>query len=355
MTLTGLVARRSAQSSQFAKYLFQGAEYKKGFECMLKFGVITGSMGKVGDRYSLGGYKADMPLSEKLEHFKKIKHLDGVEVSQGEIKGTDEKDVKSLFDSYGMTISAIGIDLTSNPMWKYGSITSKHANLRTNAIDTLKRAMDFSAAVGTDLINIWLGQDGFDYPFQVDYIKQWEYALDALRQCADYNPNIRLALEPKIREPRNRCFIDSTTTAILLSQEAERDNVGITLDVGHILQEGKNMAQSIAYAHARGKLFNLHINDNYSTWDDDMIVGSVHHVEFIEMFYVIKKIGYDKWCTVDIFPYREDSMRALEESILNMHKFNELVDVIGLSELDKCIDSDDVTESIKLLREKIFR
>ena len=322
---------------------------------MVRFGVITGSMGKVGDRYSLGGYKEDMPLEKKLEGFKKIKHLSGVEISQDEIKDTPVKDVKDLFNSYGLTISAIGIDLTSHPMWKFGSITSKDAKLRKEAIDRLKRMMDFCCAVETGLVNIWLGQDGFDYPFQVDYAKQWEYALEALRACADYNPAMQVAIEPKPREPRNRSFIDSTTTALLLVQDADRKNVGVTLDVGHILQEGKNIAQSIAYAHAHGKLFNLHINDNYSAWDDDMIVGSVHHIEFIEMFYTMRKIGYDKWVAVDIFPYREDSMRAADESIQYMHKFNELVDIIGIAELDKCIAGDDVTATIKLIREKIFK
>jgi len=322
---------------------------------MSKFGVITGSMGNVGDRYCLNGYKNDIPLDKMLEGFSKIKHLSGVEISQGEIGNVAEKDIKDMFNTYGLTISAVGIDLTSDPKWKFGSITSKHANLRADAVEQLKRTMDFGMAIGTDLLNVWLGQDGFDYPLQVDYTKQWAYALDVLRECADYNPNIRLALEPKPREPRNRSFIDSTTTALLLVMDVGRKNVGVTLDVGHILQEGKNMAQSIAYAHIHGKLFNLHINDNYSTWDDDMIVGSVHFVEFIEMFYTLRKIGYDNWCAVDIFPYREESLRALEESILNMHKFNELVDIIGAAELDKCVSGDDVTHTIKLIREKAFR
>jgi len=296
-----------------------------------------------------------MPLNKKLENFKKIQHLSGVEVSQDEIRDTAEKDVKDMFDSYGMTISAIGIDLTSHPQWKFGSITSKDAKLRKESIDRLRRTMDFCGAVGTNLVNIWLGQDGFDYPFQVDYAAQWEYALEALTACADHNPQMQVAIEPKPREPRNRSFIDSTTTALLLVQDAKRDNVGVTLDVGHILQEGKNIAQSIAYAHAHGKLFNLHINDNYAAWDDDMIVGSVHHIEFIEMFYTLRKIGYDKWCAVDIFPYREDSMRAADESIQYMYKFEQLVDTIGVAELDKCIAGDDVTATIKLIREKIFR
>lgn len=322
---------------------------------MVKFGVITGSLGNIGDRYCLKGYKSEMPLEEKLKRFSKIQYLEGCEISQDEISGMDEKHVKSEFEKYELSISAVGIDLTSDPIWQFGSISNKDAAIRQKAVDKIKRTMDFSAGIGTGLINVWLGQEGFDYPFQADYAKQWAYSVDAFEQCALHNPKIRLALEPKPREPRNRSLIDSTATGLLMAMDVNKENVGVTIDVGHVLQDGRNMAQSIAYSHAHGKLFNLHINDNHSAWDDDMIVGAVHSVEFIEMFYVLRKIGYDKWCTVDIFPYREDSMRAAEESLLYMQKFNSLVDTIGIDKLDECLRSDDVSDSIRLIRESIFR
>ena len=320
----------------------------------MKFGVITGSLGNIGDRYCLGGYKAEVPLEAKLKRFAQMPHLDGVEISQDEIKGATAKDAKAMLDGFGLTASAIGIDLTSDPMWQMGSVTSKDAKLRAIATDKLKKTIDFCAEVGTGLVNVWLGQDGFDYPFQADYAQQWADASEVFAACADHNPAMKLALEPKPREPRNRSFIDSTATALLLVTDIGRANLGVTLDVGHILQEGKNMAQSIAYAHAHGKLFNLHINDNYGSWDDDLIVGSVHTAEFIEMFYVLRKIGYDKWCAVDIFPYREDGMRAAEESIAYMHAFEKLIDRIGMPALDACVAGGNPIDAVKLIRETVF-
>lgn len=322
---------------------------------MIKFGVITGSLGNIGDRYCLKGYKEDKSLEEKLKSFSKIKYLEGVEISQDEIAGMSEKYLKDKFKKYGLAISAVGIDLTSDPVWKFGSLTNKDVRLREQATDKLKKTIDFASEVSTGLINIWLGQDGFDYPFQANYAEQWEYAVSTLQKCADYNPLMKLAVEPKPREPRNRSLIDSTATGLLLVMDINKSNVGVTIDTGHVIQDGKNMAQSIAYAHGHGKLFNLHINDNYCGWDDDMIVGAVHNIEFIELFYYLKKIGYEKWCSVDIFPFREESMRAVDESIQYMHKFNELVDVIGLSKLDACVNSDEVSNSIKLIREGIFK
>ena len=322
---------------------------------MIKYGVITGSMGNIGDRYTLKGYKQEASLADKLEGFSKIENLNAVELSQDETTGMTAGDVKNLTDKYGLTISAVGLDLTSEHKWMFGSITNKKEDIRNAAIEKIKRTIDFSSELGVDLVNIWLGQDGFDYPFQVNYADQWNYAVYAMQVCSDYNKNIKLALEPKLREPRNRSYLDTTTTALLLVRDIDRDNVGITIDVGHVLQEGKNMAQSVAYAHLQGKLFNLHINDNYTGWDDDMVVGSIHTTEFIELFYTLRKIGYNGFCSIDIFPYRESAMRAAEESVEYMRTFERLVDVIGIDKLDACLLSDDVCDSVKLIRESIYK
>ena len=45
------------------------------------------------------------------------------------------------------------------------------------------------------------------------------------------------------------------------------------------------MAEAIAIAGNAGRLFHMHFNDNYAFWDDDMIVGSIHSVPYLEMLY----------------------------------------------------------------------
>jgi sugar phosphate isomerase/epimerase len=324
-------------------------------ESKIRYSTITGSLGKIGDRYNLGGYKDNSSFEERLLALSKIQNLKGIEISENDINGLDIGYVKDLLKRFDFVVSAVGLDLTSNRKWKFGSLVSKDEDIRKQAIAIVKSAIDFASEVGSELVNIWLGQEGFDYPLQANYFDQWDRMVKSIRACADYNPNIRLALEPKPREPRNRCLIDSTATGLLLAMDIDRDNVGVTIDVGHVLQDDKNMAQSIAYAAKRGKLFNLQANDNYTGSDDDMVVGSVHIVEFIELFYYLKKINYDKWCSVDIFPYREDSISAVDESIRYMVKFEELIDVIGSDKLDACLESDNISQSIRLIRESIFK
>ena len=75
------------------------------------------------------------------------------------------------------------------------------------------------------------------------------------------------------------------------------------------------MSQAVELCSRAGRLFNMHLNDNYAGWDDDMIAGSVHLVEYLELLYTLRKIRYGGWCSIDIFPYRENAERATEESV----------------------------------------
>jgi sugar phosphate isomerase/epimerase len=321
-----------------------------------KYSVITGTMGEIGDRFLTGGYKGDNTFEDKLKSISKMGIVDGLELCYN-IDG-DESDpeiIKPLMKKYKFEASVVNSPLFGDKKWKFGSFTSKEKSVRKDAVDIAKKTLDFAEKVGAEGINLWLGQDGFDYPFQADYSKQWEFMIECTRECADYKPGQKITLEFKPREPRNRAQLDSAGTTMLMIRDIDRKNVGVTLDVGHVLQSQQNMASSVELISRYGKLFNLHMNDNYAAWDDDMIVGSVHMVEFIELFFVLRKVKFDGWLSVDIFPYREDAFRATEESILYMKKFDQLVDVIGFKELEKCLEGSDPTEVVKLIRNRIFK
>jgi hypothetical protein len=48
----------------------------------------------------------------------------------------------------------------------------------------------------------------------------------------------------------------------------------------------ENVAESaVLLQHYSNKLFHMHYNDNYCSWDDDMIVGFIHLVEYIELLF----------------------------------------------------------------------
>ena len=316
----------------------------------LKFACITGSMGNRCDRFMSCGYKEEISGDEKIKGLAETGVLEAVELCY-DVDGceSDAAVVKARCEKYGVKVSGVNAPVTGEKAFKFGSLTNTDSEIRKRAIRYCKDSVDFAVAVGGEFVNVWMGQDGFDYVFQTDYTRQWNLLVEAVREICDYNPAMKIALEFKPREPRNRCILDSAGTTLLLAKDVGRPNVGLTVDFGHVFQSQGNIAQVIEMCANHGMLYNLHVNDNYGAWDDDMILGSVRYAEYIELCYSLRKIGYEGWTSVDIFPFREPAFRAAEESIRYMKLFDEAVDRIGFDKLTACIIGTVATEAWRLM------
>ena len=327
----------------------------------IKYSAIIGSLGQTCDRFMKCGYKD--PNLDKVEfpdvvkNLEKMQVLQGVDLYQAPTGPLSDPDtVNEILTKSGFVASSVLPLVFGERRWQKGSISAADKSVRDEAIRLIKQNIDFNAKlVGNPSVNLWLGQDGFDYPLQTNYTKQWKDLIDAVRELADYNPNIKLTLEGKIREPRNRCLVDTTMTALLICMEVDRENVGVAIDTGHVFYAQQNVAQNIEVAARYGKLFMVHANDNYNLWDDDLIVGSLRLTEYIEMFYSLRKVNYDGFIAVDIFPYREDQYEATRQSVLNMKKYDEIIDRIGFDKLSDVVENGDPCEMVRVIREAVFK
>lgn len=327
----------------------------------MKYSAIIGSLGQTSDRFMKCGYKDpqvdNVEFPDVIGTLAKTGILQGADLYQAPTGPLSDPDtVNEILTKNSFTASSVLPQVFGDRQWQWGSITAADAHTRKRAMELMRQNIDFNAKlVGSPSVNLWLGQDGFDYPLQTNYGKQYDYLIKSVRELADYNPNIRLTLEGKIREPRNRCLVDTTLTALLMCMEIDRDNVGVAIDTGHVFYAQQNVAQNIEVAARYGKLFMMHVNDNYNLWDDDMIAGSLRYMEYIEMFYALKKVKYDGFMSIDIFPYREDQYESTRESVLTMQKFDEAVDLIGFDRLAELIEEGNPNKTVKAVREAIFK
>ena len=122
---------------------------------------------------------------------------------------------------------------------------------------------------------LWPGQDGFDYPFQADYSRCWRLLIDGIGEVAAHRPDVRIAIEYKPKEPRAHLFVRNAGTLLHLLHEIGLANVGATIDLGHSLVAGENAAEAAVLLADAGKLFQVHVNDNYRDWDHDLMVGTI--------------------------------------------------------------------------------
>ena len=323
----------------------------------IRFSTVISNFGNQSDRFISSGYKDNKSLEEMFHDASKISDLSGLElVGTWHINEENLGLVKELKNKYGFKIPIIVIDTFSQKRWGKGSFNSGDPEIRKQAIAEVKKYMDICPELDCNMIDIWPGQDGYDYSFQADFIRDWEYMIEGISECADHRNDIKIGIEYKPKEPRTHCYVSSIGKTLNLINKIGKDNVGVVLDVGHALYAYENMAESAALCSLFGdKLFHLHLNDNYRYWDDDMMVGSVHIIEYLELIYWLKRIKYNGWFSLDIFPYREDGIGSARESINWIKEMMKAINSIENTEIEKVIKEGNAIKSSELLRKMVFK
>ena len=316
-----------------------------------KYSAILGNLGNTCDRFLSSGYKDQPSKTEMMKKAASIPDVTGIElVGTWDITRENLEEMQEMLSAHHLQCSSIIPDHFSQKIWGKGAFTSRDAGIREKAVEATFEAMDMAEYLGCPLVNIWPGQDGYDYPLQGDFEKAYQWLVDAFRICADHNPGIKLALEYKMKEPRTHSYLATAANTLLICEEISRDNVGVCIDFGHALLAYENVAESSYVLGRKKKLFHLHFNDNYRSWDDDMVVGSIHTIEYIEMLLWTRKIGYDGWYSMDLYPYREDAGEAISESIEWLKAIEKLIDNYGENKLHDLIVKGDATKTSKALR-----
>jgi len=318
-----------------------------------KFGACLPVFSSCADRFCRDGYgRGGTTMQEMLDLARTVEGLDGVElVGNWHVNDDNIHDVTKMLNDRGLELCMLAPDLWTQAKWARGSFTAPDAATRRAAIDEVKKVMDWAAELGCPHLEVWFGQDGFDYSFQADYLSCWKWLRDGLAACAEHNPKVRILVEYKPKEPRTHCFVSTAAKVLLLLQGL--DNVGVLLDFGHSLAAGENVAEAAALLSQYGKLDYLHLNDNYRSWDDDMIFSSVHLVESLEFIYWIRRTGYTGWLTLDVFPYREDGVQAATQCRMWLQGLFAAVDRVGMETVAEVVRSADACRATEIVRKAL--
>ena len=323
---------------------------------MKKYSIILGNLGNTCDRFLSTGYKDQPSKAEMIKQAAAISGLSGVElVGSWDITRENCDEMGDMLARSGLQCAAIIPDHFSQKRWGKGAFTSKDPGIRAQALDETLAAAEMARKLGCSLINLWPGQDGYDYPLQADYQKERRWIIEAVSKAAQAYPDIKFSLEYKVREPRTHSFMAGAADTLLVAKETGMANVGVTIDTGHALAGYENMAESAVILSDFGKkLFHMHFNDNYRSWDDDMIVGSVHCVEFLELLFWLNELQYDGWYSMDQYPYREDGQGAVRNSVEFLQRMEEILTAEVMNELRDIVSRGDPVESTRWVRKTLF-
>jgi sugar phosphate isomerase/epimerase len=315
-----------------------------------KYSVILGNLGNTRDRFC-NGYKENPDSYGMLRRAAKIPHVEGIElVGTWDIRPDNVKQMKKALANAGLKCVSIIPDLFADKRFWKGSYSAPEAKVRKYSIDYTRQMCDIAIDMGCDTLNIWPGQDGYDYLLCADYERARAWFCEAVTVLAQEYPKLRFALEYKPKEPRTHSYLARMADTLLMAQETGCTNVGVTIDTGHAFVAGEDVGEAIVLAKRAGnRLFHMHFNDNHASWDDDMIAGTVHSVCYVEMLYWLDRCGYKGWLSMDQYPYREDAADAIGESILWLRHFDRL-QLKYRKEIDKLIIANDAVATSRFLR-----
>ena len=322
---------------------------------MFKYAAALIPWSGPGDRFVRDGYREALPPLERLGRAAALGVLDGVELMYpAEVNEENVQELFQILSDAGLALSIVGIPISGERRFAKGTLTSRDPAVRRTAIKRVKAGMDVCAMLGGDQIMFFLGQDGCDYSLEVDYEEAWGWMAESIAEMAAHRRDVKICLEYKPFEPRRHIFLNDVGTALHLVAAIDADNVGVVLDTGHALMAGEVLGESIWLLHHARRLYHFHFNDNYRGWDDDMIVGSIHFMPFLEAIYWLKRIGYRGWISLDLFPYREDPDLAVTESIAFLKRLDEIVDEIGMKTIAELLHQNDGACTLRLINRHVL-
>src|SRR3569832_446088 len=319
-----------------------------------KFGAGIWLFASFVVRFASVGFGVPRDVIEAIDLAGQVRDLSVVDINWPFFGGSfSNAQIKAALERNKLSVIGITPEIYTKQFRK-GAFTNPDAGLRKAAHDLITDACEVVRDFKADYVKIWPGQDGWDYPFQVDHGLLWKHSLDGIGQLASENPDLKFVIEYKPREPRVHMSFDSVTRTLLGIEKIGLPNIGILLDFGHALFGGESAADSAQLAIDYGRLFGMDVNDNYRSWDDDLVAGSLHPIELFEYFHVLRKNNWDGVWQLDQFPFREDSVATADHAIDFLKAVERGLEALDLKALKAAQAKHDAIGALRIAQKALF-
>jgi len=291
-----------------------------------------------------------------IERASTVKGLTHLDLNYPQHITTDIRSLRQRIEDVGLAVNGMQMRWDA-PEFKIGAFTNPNPEIRRKAIELTKRGIDAGREFGSNLMTLWMGQDGFDYCFQADYKKIWEDAVSAVREVAEYAPDVDVSIEYKPNEPRAYSIFPNVTTCLIAVEEAGCPNLGITLDFAHVLYANEIPAYAAAMVSRRSRLLGLDCNDGWGKRDDGLMVASVNPKATLEFLWRMQRDGYQGAYYFDTFPDASglDPVREAEANIATVKRLLKLCEKLDDNQaLRAAIGEQDAVASQLIINDIMF-
>lgn len=278
-------------------------------------------------------------LEECFESLTELEGLEYVDLNYPEhFKNHSIEDVKGLLEKNNLKLNAINLRFREH--YINGDLGNQNSKIMEDAIKLSEEAVKACELLDGSQIIFWLGHDGYDYSFQLNYNKSWNQIVEILKNISSMTDK-KVSIEYKPYEERSIALIDSFGTSMLLVNEVNKENFGVTMDYCHVLMKHESPAFVASMLLERGLLYNIHLNDGHGFFDDGLMVGTNTFWQTLETMYYLKKHNFDGVIYFDTFPKRE---KAIEETKFNLRMcrlLEKIIDNYGVENIQRNIEQND--------------
>jgi xylose isomerase len=289
-----------------------------------------------------------LPFAEKLPLYKKLGY-DGVQfhdddavpnlndLKPEQITRQAEK-VRKMLESEGLVAEFVAPRLWEDPRTIDGGYTSNDPACREYARERSRRTIDIANALGTKLVVLWLAREGTYLRESKDSKRIVDLLVEAMNDMLAYDPQIRIAIEPKPNEPMDHTYIPTTGHAIALAyMTSDPARVGVNIESAHAILAGLDPSDAMGFALASNRLFSVHLNDqNGLKFDQDRSFGSIDLRRAFNQVRILDKHSYGangEYVGLDV-----KAVRTQKDGVATKHLSNSREVFLRLLALSRSLD-----------------
>lgn len=245
----------------------------------------------------------------------------------------------------GLVAEFVAPRLWEQPNTIDGAFTANDAQVRAYALDRAKKTADIGRELGTNLMVWWLAREGTYLREAKDAVRATHYLLEAINALLEYDPELRIAIEPKPNEPMDLAYIPTMGHGLALGmQSADPERMGVLMESAHAVLAGLDPADEISFALAFDKLWSVHLNDqNGLKFDQDRSFGAV---DLRRAFNQVRVLDDNRYWETGMVGLDVKAIRTQPAELATKHLRNSLDTFLRLVEIVRALDRQKIDELI---------
>jgi len=219
--------------------------------------------------------------------------------------------VRQRLVDFGLIAEFVAPRLWEHPMTIDGAFTSNDPKARAYALERAKKAKDAYRAT--------------------------QQLLETINALLEYDPHVRIAIEPKPNEPMDLAYIPTMGHGLVLGfQTNDPKRVGVLMESAHAILAGLDPSDEIAFAMSSGTLMSVHLNDqNGLKYDQDRSFGSV---DLRRAFNQVRILDTYQYWKIGMIGLDVKAIRTQPAAIATKHLRNSLHTFLRLVEVVRSLD-----------------